>query len=116
MYPTTNSPIPIVREVQLVLWHAQILMGMGPANYAAALADVNSVRTTRWRSNCAIPPADASSYVTLRNDLLAEQRISTTWEASARSDYLAPHVRSGGDCGHHVEWQGGPARGQRQEH
>ena len=44
MYPSPASPIPIVREVQLVLWHAQILMGMGTANYAAALADVNLVR------------------------------------------------------------------------
>lgn len=80
MYPTTNSPIPILREVQLVLWHAQILLGQG--NYAGALADVNLIRTTAGGLT-AYPASDASSYVTTRNDLLAEQRISTTWEASA---------------------------------
>jgi hypothetical protein len=79
IYPSTNSPIPIIREVQLVLWHAQILMGQG--NLAGALADVNLVRTTAG-GLAAYPGSDASSYVTTRDDLLAEQRISTSWEAS----------------------------------
>jgi len=84
MYPNPSAPIPIVREVQLVLWHAQILMGMGPANYAAVLADVNLVRTTLGGPGLTpYPASDASSYVTLRNDLLKEQRTSTTFEASA---------------------------------
>lgn len=82
IYPSTNSSIPFVREEQLVLWHAQILMGMGPANYAAALADVNSIRTTVG-GLAAYPGSDATSYLSLRNDLLVEQRISTSFEASA---------------------------------
>jgi hypothetical protein len=84
MYPSPSASIPIVREVQLVLWHAQILMGMGPAHYAAALADINAVRTTvGGPALVPYPAGDAASYVTLRNDLLQEQRISTVWEASA---------------------------------
>ncbi len=85
MYTSTNASIPILREVQLVLWHAQILMGQ--ANYAGALADVNLVRTTVGGPGLTpYPASDATAgnpYVQVRNDLLKEQRISTTFESSA---------------------------------
>ncbi len=82
MYPTTGSPIPIVREVQLFLWHAQIELGLG--NLAAALAEVDSIRSVvGGPALTPYPLTDAASYVQTRNDLLQEQRISTTWEASA---------------------------------
>jgi hypothetical protein len=74
-----NSSVPIVREESMTLWAAQIAMGMG--NYPLALTYVNNVRTTVGGLT-AYPLSDASSYVTLRNDLMREQRISTTWEAS----------------------------------
>ena len=81
MYPSPSSTLPIVREVELVLWHAQILIGQ--ANYAAALADINNVRATLGGPSLTpYPASDASSYVTIRNDLMREQRISTTWEGS----------------------------------
>ncbi len=81
MYPSPSATLPIVREVELVLWHAQILIGQG--NYAAALADINNVRATLGGPSLApYPASDASSYVTIRNDLMREQRISTTWEGS----------------------------------
>jgi hypothetical protein len=81
MYPSPSSTLPIVREVELVLWHAQILIGQ--ANYAAALADINNVRATLGGPSLTpYPASDALSYVTIRNDLMREQRISTTWEGS----------------------------------
>jgi hypothetical protein len=81
MYPATNSPIPIVREASLVLWNAQIQMGLG--NNAAALTSIDAVRTTAGGALLtAYPAGDASTYTTLRNDLMREQRITTSWEAS----------------------------------
>ena len=79
MYPSPNSPLPIVREVELVLWHAQILMGQG--QYAAALGDVNNVRQIVG-GLAPYPASDANTYTTLRADLMREQRISTSWEGS----------------------------------
>jgi len=79
MYPATNSPIPIIREESLILLNAQIQMGLG--NNAAALALVNSVRTTAGGLT-AYGAGDAGTYTTLRDDLMREQRISTSWEAS----------------------------------
>ncbi len=71
--------------MQLVLWHAQILLGQ--ANYAGALADVNLVRTTAGGPDLTpYPASDATTgdpYVQVRNDLLKEQRISTIFESSA---------------------------------
>jgi len=81
MYPSPGSPLPIVREEQLVLWNAQIMIGQG--NFAGALALINQVRTIVGGPALApYPGSDASSYVTVRNDLMREQRISTAWEAS----------------------------------
>jgi hypothetical protein len=80
MYPDPGSPIPIVREEQLVLWNAQILLAQG--NLAAALALVNDVRTAVGGLP-AFPGSVASSYTSMRDSLMKEQRISTTFEASA---------------------------------
>ncbi len=91
MFSNPSSPIPIVREDQLVIWHGEIELGLG--NNAAALADANLLREVTGSCGAACPtgekaltpyPAsDASSYETTRNDLMAETRISTTWESSA---------------------------------
>ncbi len=79
MYPSPSSPIPLVREEQLVLWNAQIQMGLG--NYAQALTLVNLVRTTVGGLP-ALPGSVASSYTSIRDSLMKEQRISTTYEMS----------------------------------
>ncbi len=80
MFSTTAAPIPIVREEELVAWHGWIELGMG--NYTAALADANSLRTVVGGLT-AYPATDALSYVATRNDLMKEDRISTTWESAA---------------------------------
>ncbi len=79
MYINPGSPIPILRDESLTLWGAQIYMGLG--NYPQALALVNNVRT-KVGGLTAYPASDGLDYVKTRNDLMREQRISTTWEAS----------------------------------
>jgi hypothetical protein len=82
MSPTLGSPIPILRSEGLTLIAAQIHLGMG--DNPGALALVNQVRTIVGGPALApYPGSDASSYVTTRDDLMREQRISLTWEASA---------------------------------
>jgi len=80
MSATPGNSIPIIRAEGLTLIAAQIHMGMG--DLAGALGLVNQVRTIVGGLT-AYPIADASSYVTTRNDLMKEQRISMTWESSA---------------------------------
>ncbi len=77
MYPTLGSPIPIIRGEGMTLIAAQVHLGMG--DYAGALGLVNQVRTTVG-GLAAYPAGDAGSYVTTRDDLMREQRISLTWE------------------------------------
>ena len=80
MYPSTASPIPILRNEGLTLIAAQIQMGLG--NYTKALALVNLVRTIVGGLP-AFPASVASSYSSMRDSLMKEQRISMVWESSA---------------------------------
>lgn len=80
MYASPGSGLPIIREEEMVLWNAQILLGQG--NLAGALGLVNQVRTTVG-GLAPYPAGDAGSFTTVRDDLMREQRISTTWEANA---------------------------------
>jgi hypothetical protein len=74
-----GSSIPLMREETMTLWAAQIQMAMG--NYTQALAYVNSVRTTVG-GLAALPGSVAGTYTSMRDSLMKEQRISTTWEFS----------------------------------
>jgi hypothetical protein len=76
-YPSTNSPMPIVRNESLTLIRAQIQLALG--NLAAAMTLVNDVRTVVGGE----PAVAASGYVAVRNALLKEQQISTVLEASS---------------------------------
>jgi hypothetical protein len=80
MYPNTGSPIPILRAEGLTLIAAQIQMGLG--NFAKALALVNQVRTVVG-GLAPLPASVASSYTTMRDALMKEQRSSMSWESSA---------------------------------
>jgi hypothetical protein len=82
MSATPSSSIPIAREESMTFWAAEIQLAMG--NYAQALAYVNNVRT-KVGGLTAYPASDATggnAYEQVRADLMADQRISTTWEAS----------------------------------
>ena len=76
-YPTTNSPMPIVRNESLTLIRAQIQIGLG--NFATAMTLINDVRTVVGGE----PAVTAAGYVAVRNALLKEQQISTVLEGSS---------------------------------
>lgn len=84
MSSTPSSPIPIVREESMTFWAAEIQLAMG--NFATALTYVNNVRTNvGGPALTPYPASDATgpnAYEQVRNDLMKDQRISTTWEAS----------------------------------
>jgi hypothetical protein len=77
-YPSVSSPIPIVRNEELVLVRAQIRLGLGDLPGAWTL--INDVRTQVGGL-----PAEAVStdYSTTRDALMREQRISTVLESSS---------------------------------
>ncbi len=74
-YPSVSSPIPIIRNEELVLLRAQVQLGLG--NFALATTLLNDVRTAVG----GLPPAaPAASYTAVRDAVLGEQRISTVLE------------------------------------
>jgi hypothetical protein len=77
-YLSTNSPIPIIRNESLVLYRAQVQLGLG--NLSAAVALINQVH--QQAGGFANPLSIALSYTAVRDSLLKEQRISTVFEAS----------------------------------
>jgi hypothetical protein len=74
-YPSVSSPIPIIRNEELVLLRAQVQLGLG--NFAMATTLLNDVRTT---VGGLAPAAPAASYTAVRDAILGEQRISTVLE------------------------------------
>jgi len=76
-FSSAASPIPIVRNEELVLTRAQIQLGLG--NVAGAWTYINDVRTAVGGSPPLAPSAD---FVTTRDALMREQRISTVFEFS----------------------------------
>ena len=77
-YPAPNSPIPIIRNESLVLYRAQVQLGLG--NFAAAITLINQVHMQA--GGFATPLTIASTYTAIRDTLMKEQRISTVFEAS----------------------------------
>ncbi len=74
-YSSVSSPVPIIRDEELVLLRAQVRIGLG--DYAGALTLINQVRTQAG----GLPPvAITPSYTAVRDTLLREQRISTVFE------------------------------------
>jgi hypothetical protein len=77
-YANTSTPIPIIRNEDLVLYRAQVQLGLG--NFAAAATLVNQVHMQA--GGFGSPLTIASNYTAVRDTLLKEQRISTVFEAS----------------------------------
>ncbi len=78
-YPTTNSPIPIVRTEELALVRAQIRLGLG--DLAGATTLINQVH--QGAGGFGTPLNIAQTYTAVRDSLMKEQRISTVFEASS---------------------------------
>lgn len=77
-YPTVSTPLPIVRNEELVLVDAQIQLGLG--NLPNAVTLINDVH--QQAGGFGSPLVIAANYVAVRNALLKEQRISTILEGS----------------------------------
>ncbi len=77
-YPSTSTPVPIIRNENLVLYQAQVQLGLG--NLPGAIALINQVH--QQAGGYAAPLSIPSTYTAVRDSLLKEQRISTVFEAS----------------------------------
>lgn len=77
-YADPTSPVPLVRNEELILLRAQANLGLG--NLAAAQADINSIRV---RSGGLAPRTYATSAAAL-DDLLRQKRYSLLFESGSR--------------------------------
>jgi hypothetical protein len=75
MYPEQTTPVPILRNEELILLRAEANIGLN--NFAAALPDLNLVRTSAGRLApiASLPTRDAAI-----DALLYEKRYSLLWE------------------------------------
>ena len=77
-YNSIGASVPIIRNESLILYRAQIQLGLG--NLPAAITLINQVH--QQAGGFASPLTIAQSYTAVRDTLLKEQRISTVWEGS----------------------------------
>jgi hypothetical protein len=81
-YPTATSPLPIIRNEELILLRAEAHIGLGtPADEKAALDDLNLIRA---RSGKLAALAEDLSGQALVNALLNERRYSLLFEGGHR--------------------------------
>ena len=84
VYPTNTTPIPIIRNEELILLRAEANIGIGaPANLAAALTDINLVRVNSGGLAPLGAFANANDAITA---VLYEKRYSLLWEGSRWPD------------------------------
>lgn len=84
IYPTTTSPLPIVRNEELILIRAEARYFTG--NVAGALADLNTVRTVSG-GLAPLTVADVATNATFVNRLLYERWMSLLMEGHRWNDY-----------------------------
>ena len=78
LYGSPTSPLPIIRNEELVLLRAQANLGLG--NLPAAQADINTVRV----KSGGLAPRTYGSAAEALDDLLAQKRFSLLFESGAR--------------------------------
>ena len=81
LYPTNTTPIPIIRNEELILLRAEANIGLN--NLAAALTDINFVRVNSGGLAALGAFATASDAITA---VLYEKRYSLLWEGSRFPD------------------------------
>jgi hypothetical protein len=74
-YPSPNSPIPLIKNEELILLRAEANIGLN--NPAAAVPDINLVRTT---SGGLLPYAGPVDQPSLLTELLYNKRYSLLYE------------------------------------
>ncbi|MCA2984246.1 RagB/SusD family nutrient uptake outer membrane protein, partial [Gemmatimonas sp.] len=75
LYPEQTTPLPIIRNEELILLRAEANMGLN--NLPAALTDINYIRTT---AGLLAPIASFASRDAAIDALLYEKRYSLLWE------------------------------------
>jgi hypothetical protein len=78
LYGASDSPIPVIRNEELILMRAEANLGLGNKN--AALTDINFIRTNS--GGLAALPGTFTTVAdsTFLNELLYEKRYSLVWE------------------------------------
>jgi starch-binding outer membrane protein, SusD/RagB family len=74
-YQAASSPVPIIRNEELVLIEAMVQLGLG--NFANAVTSINAVRTA---VGGVAPYAGPMTYVAIRDQILHELRLSNIGE------------------------------------
>jgi hypothetical protein len=77
IYTTPASPVPIIRNEELVLIEAMIQLGLAPNTPANAIASINAVRTQVGGVPAYAGPA---TYTAVRDQILHELRLSNIAE------------------------------------
>ncbi|HEY8209746.1 MAG TPA: RagB/SusD family nutrient uptake outer membrane protein [Myxococcaceae bacterium] len=80
LYPTGETPVPIIRNEELILLRAEIATQQ--SNFAAARADVNLIRTGYGLA--AKIDTDLDSTTELIDELLKQRRYSLLFEGGHR--------------------------------
>ena len=79
LYPTSSTPIPIIRNEELILLRAEAELFTG--DRTNALLDINLIRVNAGRlAPLAIDPGDPG----MLNELLYNRRYSLMWEGAHR--------------------------------
>jgi hypothetical protein len=75
IYPENTSPVPIIRNEELILLRAEANLGLG--NITEALADINFIRTSSGGLPAYSGPTTAGAVL---DELLYNKRYSLLWE------------------------------------
>jgi hypothetical protein len=78
LYNASDSPIPAIRNEELILMRAEANFGLG--NKGTALSDINLIRTSSGGLAPLPPSFAAGPDSTMLNELLYEKRYSLVWE------------------------------------
>jgi hypothetical protein len=77
IYPTNASPVPVIRNEELILLRAEANLGLG--NLTSALTDINVIRTTSGGLPASTLTA-ASGTNAILTELLRQKRLSLLFE------------------------------------
>jgi hypothetical protein len=78
LYPSTTTPVPIIRNEELILLRAEANIGLG--DVAAAAADINLIRVNSGK----LAPRNDLTAVNILDELLEQKRYSLLFEGGHR--------------------------------